>query len=50
MTANYLRQNDYKNIKTDIITHIPCCNIEKISIIKSAIQKTFILFYTKTRR
>lgn len=45
LTANYLRQNDYKNIKTDIITHIPCCNIEKKRIIKSAIQKTFILVF-----
>lgn len=54
--ANHSRQNDCKIIKTDIITHAPCRNIEKIRIIKSAIQKTFILGvilpggYTKTRR
>lgn len=42
LTANYSRQNDYKIIKTDIIIHVPCRNIENIRIIKSAIQKTFI--------
>ena len=45
LTANYSRQNDCKIIITDIITHIPCCYIEKIRIIKSAIQKTYILVF-----
>ena len=45
LTANYSRQNDYKIIKTDIIIHVPCFYIEKIRIIKSAIQKTFILVF-----
>lgn len=45
LTANYSRQNDCKIIITDIITHIPCCYIEKIRIIKSAIQKAFILVF-----
>ncbi len=45
LTANYSRQNDYKIIKTDIITHVPCCYIEKIRIFKSAIQKTIILVF-----
>lgn len=43
--ANYSRQNDYKTIITDVIIHVPCRNIEKIRIIKSAIQKTFILVF-----
>lgn len=43
--ANYSRQNDYKTIITDVIIHVPCCNIEKMRIIKSAIQKTFILVF-----
>lgn len=41
LTANYSRQNDCKIIITDVITHVPCRNIEKIRIIKSGIQKTF---------
>ena len=45
LTANYSRQNDCKIIITDIITHIPCRNIEKIRIIKSGIHKTFILVF-----
>lgn len=45
MTTKYSRQNDYKIIKTNIFTHVPCRNIEKIRIIKSAIQKTFILVF-----
>lgn len=45
LTANYSRQNDYKTIITDVITHVPCRNIEKIRIIKSEIQKTFILVF-----
>lgn len=43
--ANYSRQNDYKIIKTDIIIHVPCCYIENIRIIKSGIQKAFILVF-----
>ena len=45
LTANYSRQNDYKIIETNIAFHVPCCNIEKIRTIKSAIQKTFILVF-----
>lgn len=45
LTANYSRQNDCKIIITDIITHVPCCYIENIRIIKSGKQKTFILVF-----
>ena len=45
LTTNYSRQNDYKIIKTDTIIHVPCRNSEKKRIIKSAIQKTFILVF-----
>ena len=45
LTANYSRQNDYKIIKTDIIIHVPCRYIEKIRIIKPAIQKIFMLVF-----
>ena len=41
LTANYSRQNDYKIIETNITFHVPYY-IEKIRIIKSGIQKTFI--------
>lgn len=43
--ANYSRQNDCKIIITDIIIHVPCRYIEKIRIIKSAIQKAIILVF-----
>lgn len=45
LTANNSRQNDYKIIITNITFHVPCRYIEKIRIIKSAIQKTFILIF-----
>lgn len=38
-------KNDYKIIIIDIITHAPCRKIEKKRIIKSWIQKTFILVF-----
>ena len=47
LTANYSRQNDCKIIITDIITYIPCCYINKIRIIKSAIQKFLSGFIIK---
>lgn len=38
-------KNYYKIIETNNTFHVPCCYIEKIRIIKSAIQKTLILVF-----
>lgn len=48
--GNYSRQNDYKTIITDIITHVHCRNIEKKEKTTGDTKDFFLFFYTKTRR
>ena len=45
LTANYSRQNDYKIIKTGIIIHVPCRNIEKDKNNQIRNTKDFILVF-----